>query len=113
MATKLSPQEQDVQILKECLSRYPMWVNETEIIARGLVSNNIGSIARVREEYEAQIDKLNSEIYEKANRIAELTALNAEYARVLTAIRELTCSEIGIKIDETEIKANKKDKENK
>lgn len=112
MATKLSAQEQDVQIIKEALSRYPMWVNETEIISRGLVSNGIGSVERVRAEYEAQIEKLNDEIFEKTNRIAELTALNAEYARVLTAIRELTCAEIGIKIDEAEInqKNTKKEK---
>lgn len=101
MATKLSAQEQDVQLVKEGLSNYPMWVNECEVIARGLVSRGIGSIDRVREEYETKIEKLEEEIFEKGERIAELTALNNEYIRVLTAIRELTCSEIGIKIDET------------
>lgn len=111
MATKLSAQEQDVQILKEALSRYPMWVNETEVIARGLVSNDIGSLTRVKEEYEKEITKLEEEISEKTSRISELVALNAEYARVLTAIRELTCAEIGIKIDEAQIKSEKKQKD--
>lgn len=98
---RVSPTELDVQDIKIALDKYPMWVNEAEVIARGLASAGMGSLERQRAEYEASIAKLEEEISKRDSKIRELEAYNKCFARVMTEIRELTCSTIGIETEGT------------
>lgn len=92
---KLTDNEQNVQFIKECLSNYPMWVNEIDVIARGLVSRGIGDLKAMQAKYEQIISEKDFKIMEQGAQIEVLTGL-------LTQIREITCREIGIKINESE-----------
>lgn len=98
---QFAPTELDVQDMKEALDVYPMWVNESEVIARGLASKGFGSLERQKAEYEEKIATLQSEIEKRESRIKEVEAYNKCYARMLTEIRELTCQAVGIDCTET------------
>lgn len=98
---RVSPTELDVQDIKSALDKYPMWVNEAEVIARGLASAGMGSLERQKAEYEATIAKMQEEIDKRDSKIKELEAYNKCFARVMTEIRDLTCSTIGIETEGT------------
>lgn len=97
---KVRLSEEDVLVIKNRLSEFPMWVNEADVIARGLVARGIGDVEAASRKYEIEIANLKGEIAKRDAEISDMKELVKSYEVLLAEIRETTCRAIGIKIEE-------------